>query len=402
MLRYIRQIVSSRELGRTTIAAALLLASLIAIAGLVIGLTFFGGSSDKADAHVDPAGCDPGVGSGSAFIQGSPNSLIVTVGTKITYTVGAGYPAPPVGVGCTAFNVNVFLQTPDGVWQPVVCVIPTLTSGSPTTTCANTVDYTVTGTEGALLEAHVHAKADKHDRDADCIDPTLTDPTKIDPCWDAGQTSVIPFVPLTPTPTITPTNTPTETPTNTPTPTNTNTPTPTDTPTPTNTATDTPTNTPTPTNTNTPTPTNTNTPTPTNTNTPTASPTATANGCTPGFWKTHPNVWGPTGFTPGQTVGSVFTVPFSALSNATLIQALAFQGGSTVQAADAILLRAAVAALLNSAHPLVGYPLTTAQVIAQVNAAIATGDRGTILALASQLDGFNNAGCSIDAHGNPI
>jgi len=55
-------------------------------------------------------------------------------------------------------------------------------------------------------------------------------------------------------------------------------------------------------------------------------------------------------------------------------------------------LRAAVAALLNSSNPSVNYPLTTSQVISQVNAALATGDRNTILTLATKLDNANNAG----------
>jgi hypothetical protein len=48
--------------------------------------------------------------------------------------------------------------------------------------------------------------------------------------------------------------------------------------------------------------------------------------------------------------------------------------------------------LLNSSSSTVDYPLTTAQVIAQVNAALATNDRGAILALATTLDGLNNQG----------
>ncbi len=69
--------------------------------------------------------------------------------------------------------------------------------------------------------------------------------------------------------------------------------------------------------------------------------------------------------------------------------------------AESILLRAAVAALLNAADPLISYPLSTSQVIAQVNTAIASGDRSTILALASTLDADNNLGCPINAFGTP-
>ena len=93
----------------------------------------------------------------------------------------------------------------------------------------------------------------------------------------------------------------------------------------------------------------------------------------------------------------MFDVPDSfGLDNRTLLQALNFQGGTTTLAAARILLRAAVAALLNAASPDVDYPLTVAQVIAQVNAALASGDRSTMLSLANQLDQFNNLGCPLD------
>jgi len=59
-------------------------------------------------------------------------------------------------------------------------------------------------------------------------------------------------------------------------------------------------------------------------------------------------------------------------------------------------MRAAAAAYLNSCFG--GYPLSTAQVVAEVNTALATCDRATILAEATKLDGFNNLGCK-DANG---
>jgi hypothetical protein len=52
-----------------------------------------------------------------------------------------------------------------------------------------------------------------------------------------------------------------------------------------------------------------------------------------------------------------------------------------------------VSALLNACS--VSYPLTTAQIIAQVNAALASCDRTTILNEASQLNGFNNLPCPL-------
>jgi hypothetical protein len=117
-------------------------------------------------------------------------------------------------------------------------------------------------------------------------------------------------------------------------------------------------------------------------------------GCTPGYWKQpqHFDSWVPTGYTTGTTLETVFNVPDSlGYDNKTLLEALSFKGGNNFKGAAQILLRAGVAALLNSASPDVDYALSTADVISQVNAALASGDRETILDLAGQLDEFNNA-----------
>lgn len=107
--------------------------------------------------------------------------------------------------------------------------------------------------------------------------------------------------------------------------------------------------------------------------------------------------WVPTGFVPNQTLESVFNVPNSfGLDNRTLRQALSFSGGSGTTGAARILLRAAVAALLNSAHPDVNYPRTTAEIIADVNAALASNNRSTMLNLATELDNDNNLGCPLN------
>ena len=61
-----------------------------------------------------------------------------------------------------------------------------------------------------------------------------------------------------------------------------------------------------------------------------------------------------------------------------------------------ILLRAAVAALLNASHPGVDYPRSTASVISDVNTALASGNRDTMLTLANSLDADNNQGCPLN------
>jgi hypothetical protein len=120
-------------------------------------------------------------------------------------------------------------------------------------------------------------------------------------------------------------------------------------------------------------------------------------GCTPGYWKNHLDAWTATGFSPGATLESVFDVPDGlGLDAKTLHQALSFGGGSGVLGGANFLLRAGVASLLNSAHPEVSFPRTPAEVINDVNAALASNDRNTMLALASTLDEENNAGCPLN------
>ncbi|HEU0078599.1 MAG TPA: hypothetical protein VFQ76_13155, partial [Longimicrobiaceae bacterium] len=121
-------------------------------------------------------------------------------------------------------------------------------------------------------------------------------------------------------------------------------------------------------------------------------------GCTPGYWKNHTDSWAGTGYTPGQTVGSVLSgaSAFPSLASSTLLQALGFGGGSGTAGAAQILLRAAVAALLNASHADVDYPATAASVIADVNAALASNSRSTMLALAAELDADNNLGCPLN------
>jgi uncharacterized repeat protein (TIGR01451 family) len=132
-------------------------------------------------------------------------------------------------------------------------------------------------------------------------------------------------------------------------------------------------------------------------------PIAGENGCTPGFWKNHPDCWCGT-YDPEDRVDSVFTIPseLSALADDTLMDALNYPGGAKVIGAARNLLRSAVSALLNACSDDVAYPMGEAAVISAVNAALATLDRDEILALHGTLDMYNNYGCSIDAHCNPI
>lgn len=100
-------------------------------------------------------------------------------------------------------------------------------------------------------------------------------------------------------------------------------------------------------------------------------------------------------------MNTVFSVACNTtLGNQTLLAALGNDGGNNLAGAQRILIRAAVAAVLNASHPNVDYPLTAAQVISQVNAVICGGNRQAILNLATQLDNLNNLGCPLGANAN--
>ncbi|HEY7522735.1 MAG TPA: hypothetical protein VH813_04945 [Candidatus Limnocylindrales bacterium] len=120
-------------------------------------------------------------------------------------------------------------------------------------------------------------------------------------------------------------------------------------------------------------------------------------GCTPGYWKNHIDSWTATGFASNQTLESVFNVPDSlGMDNVTLVSALGGGGGPGLTGAAKILFRAGVASLLNTAHPGVAFAGSPASVIADVNAALASGSRSTMLDLATELDNANNAGCPLN------
>jgi hypothetical protein len=121
-------------------------------------------------------------------------------------------------------------------------------------------------------------------------------------------------------------------------------------------------------------------------------------GLSHGYWKNHFEDWPLTGYSPDQTLASVFAQSGGfGLGDYTLLEALNFAGGSALAEKARILLRNAVAAVLNAAHPNIDYPRTVTEVIADVNAALASGDAATILALEAALDVDNNLGGDIDS-----
>jgi hypothetical protein len=109
-------------------------------------------------------------------------------------------------------------------------------------------------------------------------------------------------------------------------------------------------------------------------------------GCTPGYWKQshHFDSW--VDFVPGDDYETVFGV--DASFDKTLLGALKQGGGG-----EKALGRHAVAALLNSSNPDVSYAFTSAEVIAIVQDAYATGD---FEEAKNQLADENEQGCPLN------
>jgi hypothetical protein len=144
-------------------------------------------------------------------------------------------------------------------------------------------------------------------------------------------------------------------------------------------------------------------------------------GCTPGYWKTHPENWPGTNPSDDEYgLTRVLAVPsnivdskFGSLDglgslkakyySTTMLGALSLQGGPGIDGAAQILFRAAVAAYLNAADDRIDYkyrrdvdPEPTIRSLVQ-SAVSPTADRSKMIAVAALLDATNNApeGCPL-------
>jgi hypothetical protein len=117
-------------------------------------------------------------------------------------------------------------------------------------------------------------------------------------------------------------------------------------------------------------------------------------GCSHGFWKNHDNLW-PADYAPNDLLDEYFDGIPSELLNDTFDMALSYGGGKEFVDAARILLRNAVASLLNAADLGVNFSWTEAEVITAVNLALSSGNRETVLTLEEELDVLNNLSCPL-------
>jgi hypothetical protein len=112
----------------------------------------------------------------------------------------------------------------------------------------------------------------------------------------------------------------------------------------------------------------------------------------PGYWKQerHYDNW--VGYHPDDVLAQAFLIPpdLKDLAGVTLADALRLRGTVCPTGGAQLLLRSAVAALLNAMHPDVIYPMTMLEVIVAVDSALTTMDRDEMIELKDMLDMYNN------------
>ena len=110
-------------------------------------------------------------------------------------------------------------------------------------------------------------------------------------------------------------------------------------------------------------------------------------GCTPGFWKNHPEDWERTGLSPTDSVEETFDIEIG--DDKTLMEALRTGGGG-----ENALLRHAVAALLNSlTYPDVDYKYEPDEVIEKVQDAFS--GKKSFESVKNTLEKQNEQGCPL-------
>ncbi len=118
-------------------------------------------------------------------------------------------------------------------------------------------------------------------------------------------------------------------------------------------------------------------------------------GLSHGYWKNHHDDW-PSGYIPTMLVTDVFeNASLYGFTVDTLQDVLEYKGGNDLEGAAQILLRNAVGSVLNAAHPNINYPISMDDLIAEVNEALGSMDRDTMLNLEGILDDYNNLGADL-------
>jgi hypothetical protein len=120
-------------------------------------------------------------------------------------------------------------------------------------------------------------------------------------------------------------------------------------------------------------------------------------GCTPGYWKNHIDEWSAPGYSPDRRLKTIFgSELLGDVGQDTMLEALKYKGGPTLVDAQRILLRHAVAGILNRHHPDVSYALSIPFIVDGTTAALDTNDREVILAHKDAIESQNELGCPLN------
>ena len=120
-------------------------------------------------------------------------------------------------------------------------------------------------------------------------------------------------------------------------------------------------------------------------------------GCSPAFWNRDPEQWKYAGLPPTQKMRFIFpaTMAYPDVAETTLRAAFLFQDDGGLLGAVKLLSREGGAAMINSAHYKIEYPLTRSQVLTRVGELIKSGDEAAMRAFAAELQAANAAGCPL-------
>lgn len=121
-------------------------------------------------------------------------------------------------------------------------------------------------------------------------------------------------------------------------------------------------------------------------------------GCAPAFWYRDPDQqWKYPGLPPTQKMRFIFpaTTAYPSIAETTLHDAFVFQDDGGLLGAVKLLAREGGAAMLNSAHFRIEYPLTRTQVLTRVGEVMKSGNEAAIRAFAAELQAANAAGCPL-------
>jgi hypothetical protein len=120
-------------------------------------------------------------------------------------------------------------------------------------------------------------------------------------------------------------------------------------------------------------------------------------GCTPAYWHRDQEQWKYPGLPPSQKLRFIFqaTMAYGDVAERTLREAFVFPDEAGLLGAVKTLVREGGAAVLNSAHFKIEYPLTRTQVLNQVGEALKSGDEAVMRAFAAKLRAWNVTGCPL-------